>query len=1172
MRKRALFLFIALCLLLTALSATALATDDGTDMTGDAFLATAQNGIITLNQNINLTSTVTITEDLIINLNGYTLSRNSTDPQSLGILMLDINGGSVIIQGPGTVTGGNYTGEISFFSPKGVIDVAGSASLTVKAGAMIKGGKIESNSTIGDFDTIKFASSGMLTIEDSTVVGLDYGNRDAGNAVYVSGTATVVVTRSNLTGGSSTSNTAGNALELRTSGNVAAQITNSILTGGANEKSRSGGDGLYVSSGASAFVSGGAITGGQGNSGGKGVNVSGSVKLDNVVVTGGASTNSTPGVGVYCTSPAKTVIITGSTVTGGSPALGTTTNSAGRGMEIYGPVVLTVENSAISGGDNNRTGGDAIGGNAIWFYNENAANAEISLTNVSLGIGNEAAGNAVIAGNYNAPAGSGGMLANITASGTMTVNSGTLKNTTVTPGETGLTIEAEDGATANVGQNNFTVVSGATVSTEEQTTSYFPTATAALANAGPGATVTITNVGLDESLDSIPEGVIVKNQTGEAIVIGGETVENGGETANYEAKIEGKDKYISLEDAFDAAEDGDTITLLANVHLSEPLSTGDDITLDLAGCTVTAAEEKHVLLVSAGTLTLKDSSMTNAGKLTGGIGSNARGGGVTVQNGATFIMEGGTITGNDGGTQSAGGVHLHNNATFIMKGGVITGNRSGYYYGGVYAGGGSVRVSGLVTITGNKGIDGGTEIDSNLWLDTLNDGFLQVGEEGLAENAKVGIYINSSRFEDYKAFTYPYGAGKVSVGNFSSDRSEFAVKEVDAADGLKQLAMARPQIEKPVASIASGAYTGVQTVALSTTTEGAIIYYTTDGSDPRTSSTRQMYTETLVIYMDTVIKAYAEKTGFLQSDVAEFIYTISLFPTDTTPIEPAPTYPPVIEQLGNGEISVSPRFPVEGDEVIITPVPGAGFIVKDVIVTDRNGHELMVRSLGNDTYAFQQPESNVTITVTFQAVSQEIDVPEEDTENCSGGLDCPSWLFTDIDVDAWYHEAVDYVVNNALMVGTSNTTFAPNETTTRAMILTILWRIEGSPVVNYAMDFSDVSTEAWYTEAVRWAAANNIIEGYDNGTFGPNDAITREQMVSILYRYYMYKGYDLSESVGLDGFTDASEVSAYAVSALEWACGVNLIQGDGLTLSPNGNATRSQVAVVFMRFCEMITK
>ena len=304
MKKR--FLPVLLVMFIIAAMIPTFALADSSEMSGTEFLALEKNGVINMTGNVTLTSSAVIRGDLIIRLNGYSLSRDTSNSNSLGVLLLDISSGSVTIVGPGTITGGEYR-RIRSFMPKGVVAVAGSASLTIKDGAVISGGKIESNSTNGDFNTVNFSGSGTLTIENSTVTGLDYGNRDAGEAVYVSGEAKVVVTDSTLTGGSSTSNSAGNALELRTSGE-AAIITNSTLTGGASSQSRSCGDGLYISSDASAVVNGGALTGGQGNSGGKGVNVSGNVTLTGVTVTGGASTNSTPGVGVYCTSPAKNVI------------------------------------------------------------------------------------------------------------------------------------------------------------------------------------------------------------------------------------------------------------------------------------------------------------------------------------------------------------------------------------------------------------------------------------------------------------------------------------------------------------------------------------------------------------------------------------------------------------------------------------------------------------------------------------------------------------------------------------------------------------------------------------------------------------------------------------------------------------------------------------------------
>ena len=595
MKKR--FLPVLLVMFIIAAMIPTFALADSSEMSGKEFLALEKNGVINMTGNVTLTSSAVIRGDLIIQLNGYTLSRDTSNSNSLGVLLLDISSGSVTIVGPGTITGGEY-GRIRNIMPKGVVAVAGSASLTIKDGAVISGGKIESNSTNGDFNTINFSGSGTLTIENSTVTGLDYGDREAGTAVYVSGEAKVVVTDSTLTGGSSTSNAAGNALELRTSGE-AAEITNSTLTGGASSQSRSCGDGLYISSDASAVVNGGALTGGQGNSGGKGVNVSGNVTLTGVTVTGGASTNSTPGVGVYCTSPAKNVIITGCTVTGGSPAEGTTTNSAGRGMEIYGPVTLTVKSSTIQGGNNNRTSGDPIGGNAIWFYNENSKGANITLTNTTLGVGNDPAGDAVITGNSNAPAGSGGLPANITAGGTLTVDSGVMKNTTITPADDGLVIVAENDATVAVGKNNLTVASKGTVESEGQTT-YYPTATLAVRNAKPGGTVTIQELGEVESLESVPNGIILKNGTGETITVGGQEVEPGGVLADWVAKI-GEEQYVSLETAIDAANK----TAAGNEVVVEIIKSGDYnmFTITRANVTVQAAEGVTATFTVSGTKT-----------------------------------------------------------------------------------------------------------------------------------------------------------------------------------------------------------------------------------------------------------------------------------------------------------------------------------------------------------------------------------------------------------------------------------------------------------------------------------------------------------------------------------------------------------------------------------------
>lgn len=179
--------------------------------------------------------------------------------------------------------------------------------------------------------------------------------------------------------------------------------------------------------------------------------------------------------------------------------------------------------------------------------------------------------------------------------------------------------------------------------------------------------------------------------------------------------------------------------------------------------------------------------------------------------------------------------------------------------------------------------------------------------------------------------------------------------------------------------------------------------------------------------------------------------------------------------------------------------------------------------------------------------------------------------FGDVQSTDWYYDEVQYVYENGLMSGTSATTFSPDATTTRGMIVTILHRLEGTPAVSTSGTFADVTAGRYYTDAVEWASANGIVGGYGNGRFGPNDPITREQMAAILYRYAAYKEYDVSGAADLSGYSDASSISSYARIAMQWANHSGLVNGtSGATLSPQGSATRAQVAVILYRFCEEV--
>ena len=177
--------------------------------------------------------------------------------------------------------------------------------------------------------------------------------------------------------------------------------------------------------------------------------------------------------------------------------------------------------------------------------------------------------------------------------------------------------------------------------------------------------------------------------------------------------------------------------------------------------------------------------------------------------------------------------------------------------------------------------------------------------------------------------------------------------------------------------------------------------------------------------------------------------------------------------------------------------------------------------------------------------------------------------FGDVTVSDWFYDDVRYVYANGIMDGTSSDRFAPNAPLTRAMIVTILYRMDGSPAMSGASDFKDVDSNKWFAKAVAWAAANGIVNGYGSGLFGPNDPVTREQLAAILYRYTAYcKASTTTNGDNLASFTDLSTVSGYALESMNWAVSEKLLKGANSKLDPKANATRAQVAAIIHRYLE----
>lgn len=176
--------------------------------------------------------------------------------------------------------------------------------------------------------------------------------------------------------------------------------------------------------------------------------------------------------------------------------------------------------------------------------------------------------------------------------------------------------------------------------------------------------------------------------------------------------------------------------------------------------------------------------------------------------------------------------------------------------------------------------------------------------------------------------------------------------------------------------------------------------------------------------------------------------------------------------------------------------------------------------------------------------------------------------FTDVPTTSWYYNPVKYVYNAGLFSGTSSTTFSPEMTMTRGMMVTVLYRLAGQPAVSGTLTFTDVAPGSYYYNAILWATRNGIASGYSSTTFGPDDPVQRQQAVVFLYRYASMAGYDMSITSGftLTGYSDYSSIASYAVTPMTWAVDKGIISGNGNQLFPADNATRAQIATIFYNF------
>ena len=537
--------------------------------------------------------------------------------------------------------------------------------------------------------------------------------------------------------------------------------------------------------------------------------------------------------------------------------------------------------------------------------------------------------------------------------------------------------------------------------------------------------------------------------------------------------------------------------------------------------------------------------------------SGNRVGGVVGDNGGTVknCYNTGTVTGPDSGSDSyVGGVVGNNEAsvTNCYNTGKVTGSADSSDVGGVVGLNSSGDSSASASVT-----------------NCYNTGKVT----GSADSSDVGGVVGHNSSASVANCYYQTGKGAaVGIGGTTGDNSsQTAAKSLEDFHSGEVAYLLEKGVtdEKPVwgqdltdknslptlIALDKNAKTVYQvTLKYDHAGEQDKTYYTDDTATPSEQPSRDGYT------FDHWDKTEGE--GNTITYTAKWIEATPEPTPDPEPEEPPYTgkysYEVSTSVGDNGTVTVD-RYATEGDEVTIIVTPDEAYKLDDLSVT-ANGKDVELTANDDGTYSFTMPSADVRITATFaEDPDWTPDEPEEPTTDVSD-------LFIDIAPDAWYKDAVQYAYDNGLMTGVSATEFAPEATTTRAMIVSILARLEGVTTAQ-AAGFADVDDNDWYATAVNWAANVGVVNGYEDNTFQPNTAITREQLAAILMNYAAYKGYDVSARADLSHYSDADSISSWANDVLLWAVAEGLLTGvTDDTIAPQAHATRAQVAAILQRF------
>lgn len=650
---------------------------------------------------------------------------------------------------------------------------------------------------------------------------------------------------------------------------------------------------------------------------------------------------------------------------------------------------------------------------------------------------------------------------------------------------------------------------------------------------------------------------------------GSSTVKPGVD-ANFAAQV-GNRKYKTLEEAINAVGKGGTITLLRNVEEKGIfIPAGDkNFTIDFNNHKFTATElvgskgtESQVMHLEKGnTVVMKNGTITVKPELYGNTA-------MLIQNYCNLTLENMILDGTVLDHPNKPLYALSNNCgNTVLKGNTVISAKDGDFafdvcWAASYTDGARVTMEDGVKINGDVqlGLWGKDAYEGTQSVLTVNGGTITGGLEldpntnydEAIETLKPNVTINGGSFgesvDEYLDESDKANA-KIEKANgmnaYYTDINE-AVKDAKEDDVVVDLTDKKdPETKYYTVTLD---YNDDETAKLVLSVKDGDTF--TVPEDPSQSGYKFLYwlgsddekyyeDDEITVEEDITLKAKWEKKS-----------NGSRFELEET--ESSGDYVVRVDEGKHGEVTVSPKRADKGDTIKITVEPEEGYEIDKIKAFDEDDEEIKLTEKADNKFTFKMPASDVDVEVSFK----EKENKEEDKHVMP---------FIDVPANMWYRNAVQYVYENGIMSGTSDITFSPDMATTRGMIVTILYRLEGMPKTGTANGFTDVPVGAYYEDAVAWASANNIVSGYGNGLFGPEDKVTREQMAVIIYNYHKAMGKDVSniEGMRIYEFTDYESISDWAVTAVRYCLNAGIFNGnaDG-TLNPKGNVTRAELAVI----------